>query len=285
MRISVIMPSFNQAPFVAEAIESVLNQCHNDTELIFVDGGSNDGTLEIAASYAKRLAQFISEPDEGQSHALEKGFALATGEILTWLNTDDLLLPGVLSEVAALFADDPACEWAFGNVVWIDTHGKILDLRKGERDHRFTRRFGILSACGPSAFFTPRLLDRAGGIDRKLHYKMDTDLWYRFRLLDQRYRRLKRYGWALRLHENAKVGGQATGSPAAERHRAKIAREDAILAERYFGQTNGRRMSGTKAAAAGGKLMSPQWLQGRRDAARWRGRSIIELCEYQRQLP
>lgn len=278
------MPSYNQVRFIEDAIQSVLNQSHPDRELIFIDGGSTDGTVAVAEKYRAHFAHFVSEPDDGQSHALEKGFARATGDVLTWLNTDDMLLPGALSEVASLFSVVPDCHWVFGNVVWTDAVGTILDLRKGEEDRGFTHASGLLSACGPSAFFTPELLRQAGGIDRDLHYKMDTDLWYRFRALGRRYRRLRTLTWSLRLHEDAKVGSQAMAGPAAERHREKIAAEALIVSGRHAPPAGWPSAPSAKLARASAKLMSPNWIGGLLQAARWKGRPITELCAWQSGL-
>lgn len=220
MKISIIIPSFNQAEFVEAALLSVISQDYDEKEILFIDGGSTDGTMAIVEKYRPHLAYCISEPDEGQSDALRKGFGLATGEILTWLNTDDLLMPGVLSEVATAFEFDPKVKWVFGNVVWIDADDNILRCRKGERHFRVLTRVGVLTACGPSAFFSKALYEETGGINPKLHYMMDTELWWRFALAGEKYHRLKRYAWSLRLHDRAKMSAHHFVN--ANDHKAKI---------------------------------------------------------------
>ena len=193
MKISVIMPSFNQARFVEAAICSVLEQDYPDKELIFCDGGSTDGTVEIASRYAARMSYFASMPDRGQSDALRNGFARATGDFLTWLNTDDLLLPGALSEVAALALRRPGTEWIAGNLVWIDANGQLLKLWKaGNQLDNLATRFGMFSAGGPTSFFSRTLYERSGGLDETLHYMMDTELWWRFITGRARFARV---GW------------------------------------------------------------------------------------------
>jgi GT2 family glycosyltransferase len=276
MKISVVMPSYNQGDFVEEAIRSFLDQDYPDKELLFIDGGSSDSTLQKVEPYRRHLAAFVSEPDRGQSDALRKGFALASGDVLTWLNTDDLLLPGILGEVASLFRA-PSTEWVFGNVVWIDAAGSIIAMRKGERDSLPTRMAGVMTACGPSAFFRRELLEAVGGVDNDLHYKMDTDLWFRFRSAGVRFRRTRRYAWALRLHEDAKVGSQFFAPEIAARHSARIAREAEVLRDRHGLPRSAPGLLLAKLTAATAKLSSPAWLSSRLDSRRWRGRGIAEL--------
>lgn len=220
LKISVVIPSYNQARFVEETLESVFAQDQEDTEVLFVDGGSTDGTLTLAERYRDQFAYFVSEPDRGQSDAMTKGFAAATGDVLTWLNTDDILLPGALSAVARAFRETPGCEWTLGNVVWIDGDGNIMRFYKGEGWSEAGVRAGRLTAGGPSAFFTSGLLQRAGGIDRDMHYKMDTHLWWRFVASGARYVRLPSYIWALRLHPEAKTSRR--GAEAVRRENARI---------------------------------------------------------------
>jgi glycosyltransferase involved in cell wall biosynthesis len=122
-RISIITPSFNQAPFIRQTIDSVLSQ-QGDFELDYrvVDGGSTDGTLEILKSYGDRLV-WTSERDHGQVDAINKGLRLATGDVVSWLNSDDVLLPGALDRIAATFRTHPEAEWVHGRCQIIDEHG------------------------------------------------------------------------------------------------------------------------------------------------------------------
>ncbi len=131
-RISVIMPSYNQAAFLADALESALSQQHPNFECIVIDGGSTDGSVDIIRSYEDRLSYWVSEPDDGQSHAMNKGFARARGSILTWLNSDDILLPGALQRVAEAAWRFPRCQWFAGNTVLIDAALIILGDRSDE---------------------------------------------------------------------------------------------------------------------------------------------------------
>lgn len=207
MKISVVMPSFNQGPFLEAAILSLIEQDYAEKELIFIDGGSTDDTMEIFEKYKHHFAYFVSKKDSGQSEALQTGFDQATGDILTWLNTDDLLLPGVLKQVEAEFSADPDVECVFGNVVWINSEDVIMRCRKGGDIHPFLTKLGRLTPFGPSAFFKASTLQRHGGINFDLHYTMDTELWWRFCREGVKFSRLTDYAWAFRRYPQSKTSG------------------------------------------------------------------------------
>jgi glycosyltransferase involved in cell wall biosynthesis len=209
MRISAVVPSFNQAAFIGLTLESLLGQGDPDLEIIVVDGGSTDGSVDIIRRYADRLAWWVSESDRGQSHALNKGFARASGEWLCWLNSDDMLLPGALRTVRTSIEQDPKREWWIGGGDFVDQRGRFV------RSH--VPPIGLSSAdqlgdwrhfwfAQPSTFFSRPLFQASGGVLREdLHYAMDLDLWIRF---------IKRAApgfiesklSAYRIHEAAKTG-------------------------------------------------------------------------------
>ena len=118
-KISIVTPSYNQGQFIEETILSVLDQDYPDLEYLIIDGGSTDNTIDIIRKYSKHLTYWVSEPDRGQSHAINKGFAICTGEIFNWLNSDDLLLNNALSSVAEAYCSSEAeYKIVVGNCIW-----------------------------------------------------------------------------------------------------------------------------------------------------------------------
>jgi glycosyltransferase involved in cell wall biosynthesis len=228
------MPSFNQGRFIAEAIESVLDQEYPSRELLVLDGGSTDGTPEIVRRYESRLAYWHSRPDRGQSDAMNQGFAMARGSLVAWLNSDDVLLPGALRAVAEAQRRRPDARWFAGNCVWTDPEGRVTRCCRGTGWSSSLARRALVNVAGPTSFFDPQWLRDLGPLDERLHYAMDSELWIRFARAGHRFVRIRRYLWALRHHPDAKTsGGRFADSPLADpNHPANVAqREQWRLAE------------------------------------------------------
>lgn len=185
-RISVITPSYNQAEFLPETIESVLNQDYPNFEYIVIDGGSDDGSHQILVAYSDRLAHWVSEPDRGQVDAINKGLKRATGDILCYLNSDDLMMPNTLAAVAEAYHGNPEADLLHGRCVTIDEIGrpqtrkffgdigspdKVLDL--------WRVWFRGKNVVQPEVFWTRRLMERIGLFDETFNYAMDYDYWAR----------------------------------------------------------------------------------------------------------
>ena len=206
--VSIVIANYNYGRFLEEAIQSVLSQSCDDYELIIVDGGSTDNSVEIIKKYADKIAWWVSEKDKGQSNAFNKGFAHAEGRFLTWLNADDVMLPGVIEKLKYAADKYPKCEWFVGGVLWLDPEMKVVNCGRGRPFSEIRYREGNVSVWGPSSFFTKRLLDSVGGVDERYHFTMDSELWLRFAYkLNVRYRPFANYAWGLRMHEDAKMSG------------------------------------------------------------------------------
>lgn len=178
--ISVVTPSYNQARFIEETLESIHGSGYPEIEHIVIDGGSTDGSVDIIERYADKLAYWVSEPDRGQTDALIKGFARATGDVHCWLNSDDLFEPWTLDEVASEFERHPETDWIYGDSTWIDDQGTVI---KPKREHGFSRfiwMYGHNYIPQPSTFWRPELYRSVGGLDARFDLAMDADLWIRF---------------------------------------------------------------------------------------------------------
>lgn len=176
---SLITPSLNQGRFIERAIQSVLSQNYPDLEYLVIDGGSNDGTLDILRRYEGRL-YWLSEPDVGQSQAINKGFRMSTGEIIGWLNADDELVPDVLFIVSDFFSRHPEAHFVYGEALTIDEWGRSYGRRGNIKPAHSTK----LATVGnfivqPAAFWRVGLLTEVGYLDESLHYCLDYEYWLR----------------------------------------------------------------------------------------------------------
>ena len=181
--VSIVTPSFNQASYLEATIRSVLDQDYPRLEYIVIDGGSTDGSLEILRRYESRLAVLVSEPDRGQTDAINKGFALARGEILAWLNSDDTYRAGAIAEAVAYLCKHPEVGMVYGAAYYIDAAGRQVGrFRAAPTDHARLRR-GVTGIPQQAMFFRSRLWRMAGPLDPTFQFAMDYDLWVRLAAL------------------------------------------------------------------------------------------------------
>ena len=175
-RITIITPSFQQAEFLDQTIESVLSQNIEDLEYLIADGGSSDGSVDIIRRHENRLTWWISEKDSGQSDAVNKGLQHATGDIIGWINSDDYFLPGTLSFVQEYFASHPEIGLIFGDLLAVDENSKPINLiRYGSWELADLLRFEVIGQ--PSVFFRRSLLDQSGLLDTSFDLLMDLQFW------------------------------------------------------------------------------------------------------------
>lgn len=180
-RISIVTPSFNQAAFLEETLRSVLEQDYPRVEYLVIDGGSTDGSVEIIRRYAARLAYWVSERDKGQSDAINKGWARATGEIVAYLNSDDTYEPGALRIVGEYFAQHPETGMVFGHCHQINEHGtRVGVLRANPFELRQLLYTNVIMQ--PTVFLRKAVLDDVGMLDADMGFAMDYDLWLRVAL-------------------------------------------------------------------------------------------------------
>jgi GT2 family glycosyltransferase len=205
--ISVVMPSFQQAAYLEQALCSVLEQDCPGVELLVVDGGSTDGSVEIIRRYAGRLAWWVSEKDRGQADGINKGLARARGKYVAWLNSDDLYLPGALLNATQALDANPQCGLVFGDVLAINAAGETTNLmRYGDWGLEDLMRFRIIGQ--PGVVMRRETLLRAGLLDESYHFLLDHHLW--LRLAQQApMRHLARTLAAARFHAGAKNVAQA----------------------------------------------------------------------------
>lgn len=209
VRISVVMPSFNQASYLKEAIESVLAQGASLHEFIILDGGSTDDSAEVIRSYEQHLTYWRSAPDGGQTHAIKEGFDRATGDVLCWLNSDDLFLPGALDRVAEAFQQYPDAGVVSGYLYYIDEHSRVRECPQVLTGNPLLAKLGVVNVNQQATFFRRDLYHEVGGVDASLHCAMDMDLWCRLHLSGRLWVPIPSYLAAFRKHSEQKGSGGA----------------------------------------------------------------------------
>ncbi|MCK5849731.1 MAG: glycosyltransferase [Kiritimatiellae bacterium] len=238
MKISIITPSFNQGTYIERTIQSVLSQNGDfHIEYIVIDGGSTDNTIDILRKYETKL-KWISEPDSGQSDAINKGFAMASGDILAWLNSDDIYQPNALQHIADEYTKNPFT-WCFGNCIVINENDteirRVITQYKKQQSRRYSYRRLIRRdfISQPATFFTRDAYKETGPIDINLTYSMDYDYWLRLGR-NSPPRHIDINLSAFRWYQQSKNGAQYTKAAwetylTARKHAAKNMRYDLFL--------------------------------------------------------
>ncbi len=209
LKISVVTPSFNQAKYLEATLRSVLEQDYPHVEHLVIDGGSTDGSVDILRKHSSRLAYWCSEADRGQADAIAKGFQRATGEILCWLNSDDVFLPGALRAVAQFFHRHPEAEAVCGGAYIINSQGQpvrrfghcTLGVKATFNRFRFYGQDGVYQQA---TFWRRGAYEAVGGVNRELQFIMDRDLFTRL-ACRQPFRQLPALLACFRIHEECKT--------------------------------------------------------------------------------
>jgi glycosyltransferase involved in cell wall biosynthesis len=177
--VTIVTPSYNQAGFLEETIRSVLDQDYPRIEYIIIDGGSTDGSQDIIQKFASRLAGWVSEPDQGQTDAINKGFSRARGDILAWLNSDDTYLPGAVAEAVQALLAHPQAGMVYGDADLVDETGGVIGRFPARQVGYRQLRRGSVHIPQQAAFFRGDLWKQVGPLDPTFFFAMDYDLWVR----------------------------------------------------------------------------------------------------------
>jgi glycosyltransferase involved in cell wall biosynthesis len=202
-RISIVTPSYNQVAYLEETIRSVLLQGYPNLEYLIIDGGSNDGSVEIIQKYADFLGYWISEKDKGQSDALNRGFRRATGDFVGWQNSDDYYDRNAFWEVAKAAHQSPNCDVFYGPTDYIDEHGKFI--RTFETSDGLQQMLPHINVSNQSMFLSRRIFAEGNFIDETFRHAMDYEYFIRLARKGYQFQMLSGVRGYYRLHESAKT--------------------------------------------------------------------------------
>lgn len=204
-KISIIIPSYNQSEFIEETFLSVLDQNYPNLEMIVIDGGSTDNTIDIILKYKDNFKFWVSEKDNGQSHAINKGFNKSTGDIVTWLCSDDTYLPNCLKTVAEYFNKNQDVDFLYGNVISIDENSRELNKI---RNLPFTK-LGFLNSIGsipqPASFYRKKVLTKSNLLNEEMNFFMDYDLFSRMIISGAKFKSISNLLATYRYHHQSKT--------------------------------------------------------------------------------
>ena len=207
MKVSVITPSYNQGPFIRRTIESVLSQKTSRFEMEYVvfDGGSADETVEVLKSYGDRI-RWVSQKDKGQTDAVNQGIQATDGEIIAWINSDDIYYPGALDRIVRFFEDNPDVNVVYGLADHIDIDDQAFEAYPNE-DWSYPRLLETCFICQPALFFRRRVVEKYGLLDEHLQYCMDYEYWLRLGKAGETFVHLKEKLAGSRLYADNKTLG------------------------------------------------------------------------------
>ncbi|GGW82283.1 glycosyltransferase family 2 protein [Alteromonas halophila] len=222
-KLSVVIPSYNQAAYLEDTLKSVFAQGYPNLEVIVVDGGSDDGSVEIIKRYASKLAWWVSEPDNGQTHAINKGFARATGEILAWLNSDDLFLPGAISTAVNRLVASENADVVYGQRMLINEKGEDIGQWVVSEAHSYVLAYADFIPQ-ETLFWKRSLWEKVGSaLNEDYKFAMDWELLLRFKACGARFQKIDRFMGAFRFHPAQKTVAQIGESGFKEMEKLRVA--------------------------------------------------------------
>jgi len=275
-KISIVTPSYNQAKYLEETILSIINQNYPNLEYIIIDGGSTDNSVEIIKKYEKHLAYWISEKDKGQSDAINKGFRIATGEIICWLNSDDILIEGALDKVVKCFKDNKELDLVNGNLLLIDENSKILSNHFILKQKNWYAKNGIYYVSQPSMFWKRKIFDTIGLLREDFHASMDTE--FLIRIFKNRFNigHIEKILAGFRMH--------GTSKSSAGWENLDYLRDLKELQKLYGNGYGGKPKLFFKLIYGGEKLIKGIYLKKWLFTLKWKGKHVTELnynnCKY-----
>jgi glycosyltransferase involved in cell wall biosynthesis len=210
---SIIVPNYNGGKFINDALFSIINQDFTSWELIVIDGGSTDNSIEIVNKYITKIKYCISEKDRGQSEALNKGFKLAKGKYIFWLNSDDILLPNTLQISYDFIKANPSYKWYVGGTIFFNEYGVIKKCVMATIFNDLFCKYVPISVGGPTSIIDKSVLNFDFVFNESLSYTMDSDLWQRMYLLGYKYKSVSKYLWGFRIHDESKTSHAFKSKP------------------------------------------------------------------------
>ncbi len=251
--LSIVVPSYNGGPLLFRCLASFGCPDSGKTEVIVVDNDSRDQTAEVVAAHGELVTTFISEPDRGQSDALNKGFAASRGKYVCWMNADDEFVTGAVSRLVSDLEHADG-DWYTAGMIWIDDESRVMKCSPAMPFWFPLPQAGMTGVGAPSSIVRREVAEQAGDFDESLHYCMDTDMWLRLHARGVAMTRLPYYVWAFRVHTLSKtshvhLSGKANPAMVAERARiaarfslphGKAAELVAAVGTRWVGAVSGR---------------------------------------------
>ena len=209
MRISIVVPSYNQAPFLPYTLDSIFKQDYQDIEVIVMDGGSTDGSVDVLKAYEDERLTWESKPDKGQADAINQGMRQATGDILAYLNSDDIYLENTIPRIMTLFEQSQNVDLFYGSCYEMDADGSTFYEKYIAHPVTWWSMFTKQNMPPqPAVFWRRRVLEQIGNFDINLHFRLDHDYWMRAWLAGMTFQSVEGYLSALRLHPQSKTVSQ-----------------------------------------------------------------------------